>query len=90
MEAEQLSTLYSAFSLSFQVPRRAFPATSKGAFLSLTSSRTLRRCGVYVLDFRNGDFYVGQATDVVRRHAQHCRNHQDITAIRFRPTTPDR
>src|SRR5688500_7329255 len=50
----------------------------------------VKRCGVYVLDFSNGDFYVGQAFDVVRRHAQHCRNHQDITAIRFRPTAPDR
>jgi hypothetical protein len=49
-----------------------------------------KRCGIYVLDFRNGDFYVGQAADVVRRHAQHCRNHQDISAIRFRPTAPDR
>jgi hypothetical protein len=49
-----------------------------------------KRCGIYVLDFGNGDFYVGQATDVVRRHAQHCHNHQDISAIRFRPTAPDR
>jgi hypothetical protein len=35
MEAEELSTLYSAFSLSFQVPRRAFPASRAGSGAAL-------------------------------------------------------
>lgn len=29
------------------------------------------RCGIYILEFSNGDRYVGQAKDVTRRFAQH-------------------
>ena len=46
-----------------------------------------RRCGVYVLLFRDGYAYIGQSVDVVRRYSQHIRNHHDIEAISFRTTS---
>lgn len=42
------------------------------------------RCGIYVLGFANGERYVGQAVDVVRRFSQHRKNHGDITHMSFR------
>lgn len=42
-----------------------------------------QRCGIYVLRFANGERYVGQAVDVVRRFAQHTRTHSDITGVTF-------
>ena len=42
------------------------------------------RCGIYVLGFANGERYVGQAVDVVRRFTQHVKTHSDITHITFR------
>ena len=42
------------------------------------------RCGIYVLHFANGAFYVGQAVDVVRRYAQHRHTHKDIHYISFK------
>lgn len=48
-----------------------------------------KRCGVYVLLFRDGSGYVGQSVDVVRRYSQHIRNHEDIEAISFRTTSPE-
>ncbi len=41
------------------------------------------RRGIYVLEFANGQEYVGQAVDVVRRFAAHRRRWPDIQAIRF-------
>lgn len=47
------------------------------------------RCGVYILEFKNGDRYVGQALDVVRRFAQHVhggKHHDpwpDIVSLQF-------
>lgn len=43
-----------------------------------------RRCGIYVLHFSNGDYYVGQTVNVVRRFAQHRHNHDDIQKISFK------
>jgi hypothetical protein len=43
-----------------------------------------RRCGIYVLRFSNGDFYVGQAVDVTRRYAQHRKTHTDIEQMAFK------
>jgi hypothetical protein len=37
--------------------------------------KSKRRCGIYVLSFRNGDRYVGQALDVVVRFAAHRRTY---------------
>ncbi len=47
------------------------------------------RCGIYVLHFVSGDkgkYYVGQATNVVRRFADHLRNpdRSDIEKISFK------
>lgn len=47
------------------------------------------RCGIYILHFLNGEFYVGQATDVSRRYIQHCNIHKDIQRISFKPTDQD-
>ncbi len=47
-----------------------------------------RRCGIYVLLFADGDAYVGQSVDVVRRYAQHLRVHHDIEAISFKEVPP--
>jgi hypothetical protein len=42
------------------------------------------RCGIYVLGFANGERYVGQAVDVVRRFGDHRKNHADITHMTFK------
>jgi hypothetical protein len=44
-----------------------------------------RRCGIYILHFTDGWYYVGQAIDVTRRYSQHCQNHDDIERISFKP-----
>lgn len=43
-----------------------------------------KRCGIYVLRFRDNHFYVGQALDVIRRFVQHTKNHDDIQEISFK------
>ena len=43
-----------------------------------------KRCGIYILGFRNNQFYVGQAVDVVRRFVQHTKVHDDIQEISFK------
>jgi hypothetical protein len=43
-----------------------------------------KRCGIYVLQFSNGEAYVGQAVDVTRRYVQHRQTHDDIERIHFR------
>jgi hypothetical protein len=43
-----------------------------------------RRCGIYILQFSNGEFYAGLATDVTRRYIQHCKVHGDIEKIYFK------
>ena len=42
------------------------------------------RCGIYILHFENEEYYVGLATDVVKRYAQHRQNHKDICYISFK------
>ncbi|NIK61477.1 GIY-YIG nuclease family protein [Kribbella shirazensis] len=44
-----------------------------------------QRCGVYILEFGNGERYVGQAVDVVRRFGNHRRIFGDIVVIEFAP-----
>src|SRR5665647_2460200 len=39
------------------------------------------RCGIYILHFSNGQYYVGLAIDVVNRYAQHRLNHLDIEYV---------
>jgi len=51
---------------------------------SLADSFTEKnRCGIYILHFQNGEYYVGQAIDVVKRHAQHRKTHSDIEELSF-------
>jgi hypothetical protein len=42
-----------------------------------------KRCGIYVLEFKTGEVYGGQAVDVTRRYAQHLKTHKDVTKIHF-------
>jgi hypothetical protein len=42
------------------------------------------RCGIYILYFSNGEFYVGQTRDVTRRFVQHLRIHHDIEKLTFK------
>lgn len=42
------------------------------------------RCGIYILYFSNGEFYVGQTKDVTRRFVQHLRSHHDIEKLTFK------
>jgi len=48
-----------------------------------------KRCGIYVLHFTDGNFYVGQAMDVVRRYAQHRVTYADIEKMSFKPIPRD-
>jgi hypothetical protein len=41
------------------------------------------RCGIYVLEFANGERYVGQSLDLVRRFGDHRRRVGDIASIQF-------
>lgn len=44
-----------------------------------------KRRGIYVLHLANGDLYVGQAMNVVRRYAQHRVRFTDIEEVSFKP-----
>lgn len=41
------------------------------------------RCGIYLLNFSDDTFYIGQAVDVVRRFAQHRKNYNNILKLWF-------
>lgn len=47
------------------------------------------RCGIYILHFTDGWFYVGQALDVTRRFVQHRKTHRDMERISFKPVAAD-
>ncbi len=65
--------------------RWAVPAgTSLSAFFRPGESR----CGIYILEFANGERYVGQSLDIVRRTADHARRFPDIIAVQFCPLAP--
>jgi len=70
-----------------QVVRQlGFPAmTEVGTFHSIAHlfGKSKPRCGIYLLGFSDGLFYVGQATDVVNRFAQHRLVHGDIERFSF-------
>ena len=48
-----------------------------------------KRCGIYLLQFTDELFYIGQAVDVVRRFSQHRRNYDDIQGFSFIPIVKD-
>ena len=43
------------------------------------------RCGIYLLEFPERKFYIGQAVEVVRRFAQHRKNYDQIIGFAFIP-----
>lgn len=45
------------------------------------------RCGIYLLEFLDGIFYIGQAVDVVRRFGQHRQKYENIIGFSFLPTS---
>lgn len=47
--------------------------------------KSRNRCGIYLLEFSEGLFYIGQALDVVRRFSQHRKQHDNIVRWSFRP-----
>lgn len=49
-------------------------------------SDSQERCGIYLLEFKDGTYYIGQSVDVARRFREHQRNFDDIVGFRFRPT----
>jgi hypothetical protein len=62
--------------------RKPQPVQGRASVADLFSRK---RCGIYLLHFADGQAYVGQTTDIVRRYAAHRRTHPDIVAISFRP-----
>lgn len=44
------------------------------------------RCGIYLLEFPDQRFYIGQAVEVVRRFSQHQKNYDEIVGFSFIPT----
>jgi hypothetical protein len=82
IEARQLTSVASMLKrLGFRNPVDA-PAT--GSIAPEFRSKS-RRCGVYVLHFANGDYYVGQTIDITRRFPQHRARHGDISKVSFCP-----
>ena len=43
-----------------------------------------QRCGIYVLGFSNGDYYIGQSVDVTKRFQQHRQTWGDIEKVSFK------
>ncbi len=58
-------------------------AIQSGTSLSTCFKAGEDRCGIYILEFADGQRYVGQSRDVVRRFADHSRHHPDIVAVQF-------
>jgi len=49
--------------------------------------KSKKRCGIYLLQFDNDIFYIGQAVEVVRRFGQHRKIHSDIVGFSFLPVS---
>ena len=45
-------------------------------------------CGIYILHFINGEYYVGQAKNIVNRYSAHRKKHLDIDYVSFREVAP--
>lgn len=48
------------------------------------------RCGIYLLNFSDDTFYIGQAIDTVRRFSQHRKNYSNIIKLWFQPIRKDK
>lgn len=77
--------------------RSPFERFADLGFAAVTPVSTLRsiaqlfgsskpRCGIYLLEFPDSKFYIGQAVEVVRRFAQHRKNYDEIVGFSFIPT----
>lgn len=60
----------------------SFDVSSRHSISDLIGQKL--RCGIYVLNFIDETFYVGQAVDVCRRFLQHKKNYDDIVKIYFK------
>ena len=49
--------------------------------------KSRNRCGIYLLQFSDGTYYIGQAVDAVRRFAQHRKNYDTIAHYWFQRVT---
>jgi len=59
-----------------------YDMSEAGSAATLFNDRTLL-CGIYVLEFENGQRYVGQTRNIVSRYATHRRHHGDVIALDF-------
>lgn len=59
-------------------------STPPGTSLGVCFKPGEPRCGIYIVEFRDGDRYVGQAIDVIRRFSDHRRRWEGIIGIQFR------
>ena len=64
--------------------RNPVDAPTEGSITAAFRTKT-RRCGVYVLHFADGAYYVGQTVDITKRFLQHRKRHTDIVRVSFRP-----
>ena len=46
---------------------------------------TENHCGIYLLEFEDGMYYIGKSVDVVRRFREHQEKYRNISRERFRP-----
>lgn len=47
--------------------------------------KSKNRCGIYLLNFSDDTYYIGQAIDAVKRFAQHRKNYDNIERFWFQP-----
>lgn len=75
MSKEIINQLGFQFDNAFQVQGR----------LSISDlfPKSKSRCGIYLLNFSDNTFYIGQAVDAVRRFTQHRKNHANIEQLWF-------
>ncbi|MCJ1701440.1 GIY-YIG nuclease family protein [Rathayibacter festucae] len=59
-----------------------YDMSEAGSAATIFTDRTLL-CGIYVLEFENGQRYVGQTRNIVSRYATHRRHHGDVIALSF-------
>ncbi|MBU6339882.1 MAG: GIY-YIG nuclease family protein [Bacteroidetes bacterium] len=77
MTAEIINLLGFQFDTAFNVQGR----------LSIADlfPKSKSRCGIYLLNFCDDTFYIGQAVDTVKRFAQHRKNYDNIERLWFQP-----
>lgn len=70
--------------VSLGFPAKPFGVLSRFSIADLVKPG--KRCGIYVLHFTDGYFYVGQSKDVTKRFVQHRRSdsHDDVDSIYFK------